>query len=122
VAEVAAGVAVGKLLVVQAEEVQDRGVQVVEVDLVFDGVVPVIVGGSVLEAFLDSGTGEPHGVTVGVVIAPVGPLCDGGSAEFSPPHDEGVFEEAAGFHVLQQGGDRLIDFEGVACDLCLETK
>ena len=37
--EVAAGVAVGQLLVVQPEQVQHRGVQVVDVDLVLDGVV-----------------------------------------------------------------------------------
>ena len=43
-AEVAAGVAVGQPLVVEAEQVQDRGVQVVDVDLVLDGVVAVVVG------------------------------------------------------------------------------
>ena len=37
-AEVAAGVAEGQPLVVQAEQVQERGVQVVDVDLVLDGV------------------------------------------------------------------------------------
>ena len=36
-AEVAAGVAVGELFVVEAQQVQDRGVQVVDVDRVFDG-------------------------------------------------------------------------------------
>ena len=46
-AEVAAGVAVGQLLVVEAEQVQDRGVQVVDVDLVLDRVVAVVVGGAV---------------------------------------------------------------------------
>ena len=42
--EVAAGVAVGESLVVEAEEVEDRGVQVVHVDLVFDCEVPEFVG------------------------------------------------------------------------------
>ena len=46
-AEVAAGVAVGELLVVEAEQVQDRGVQVVDVDAVFDGLEAELVGGAV---------------------------------------------------------------------------
>jgi hypothetical protein len=45
-AEVAAGVAVGEAGVVQAEEVKDGGVQVVEVDLVGDGVMAEVVGGA----------------------------------------------------------------------------
>ena len=36
-AEVAAGVAVGEAFVIEAEELQERGVQVVDVDLVLDG-------------------------------------------------------------------------------------
>ena len=42
--EVPAGVAIGQLLVIQAEGVQESGVEVVDVDLVFGGVVTVIVG------------------------------------------------------------------------------
>ena len=45
--EVAAGVAVGQLLVIQPQQVQDGGVEVVEVDLVFHRVVAVVVGGPV---------------------------------------------------------------------------
>ena len=43
-AEVAAGVAVGELFVVEAEEVEDGGVEVVDVDLVVDGAEAEIVG------------------------------------------------------------------------------
>ena len=43
-AEVSAGVAVGQAFVFQAKGVQQRGVQVVDVDLVFGGVVAVVVG------------------------------------------------------------------------------
>ena len=46
-AEVAAGVAVGELLVVEAQQVQDRGVQVVDVDLVLHGLEAELVGGAV---------------------------------------------------------------------------
>ena len=47
-AEVAAGVAVGQFLVVEAQQPQDGGVQVVHVDLVLDRVVAELVGRAVL--------------------------------------------------------------------------
>ena len=46
-AVVAAAVAVGQLLVVEAHQVQDRRVQVVDVDLVLDGVPAELVGRAV---------------------------------------------------------------------------
>src|SRR6187401_3188153 len=51
-AEVAAAVAVGQALVVDAHEVQNRRVQVVDVDLVLDGVPAEVVGGPIGEAAL----------------------------------------------------------------------
>ena len=51
-AEIAAGVAVGQPFVVEAQQVQHRRVQVVDVDLVLGGVVAVVVGGAVAEARL----------------------------------------------------------------------
>jgi len=42
--EIAAGVAVGELLVVEPEQVQDRRVQVVDVDRVLDRLEPELVG------------------------------------------------------------------------------
>jgi hypothetical protein len=43
-AKIPPGVAVRQLLVVEAEDVEDGGVQVVDVDFVFGGVVAVVVG------------------------------------------------------------------------------
>ena len=42
--EIAAGVAVGQLLVIDAQDVQQRGVQVVDGDAVFDGAEAEFVG------------------------------------------------------------------------------
>src|SRR5438445_7389270 len=70
--EVAAGVAVRQLLVVQAEEVQQGRVQVVDVDLVLGGVVPVVVRRPVAEPAFDSAAGQPNGEPLGVVVAAVG--------------------------------------------------
>src|SRR6266540_4130624 len=68
-AEVAAGVAVGELLVVEAEEVQDRRVEVVDRDLPLDGLVPIVIRGAVAMAALHAASGHPHGEGLVVVVA-----------------------------------------------------
>src|SRR5262249_41249218 len=73
-AEVAPGVAEGQLLVVEAEQVQDGGVPVVDVYLALDGLVAVLVGGAVAVAALDAAAGHPEGEAAVVVVAPVGAL------------------------------------------------
>ena len=47
-------------LVVDAQAVQDRGVQVVDVDRVLDDVVAEVVGLAVDDARLDAAAGHPH--------------------------------------------------------------
>ena len=113
-AEVAAGVGVGEFFVIEAEEVEDGGVHVVHVDFVGDGVVAEVVGLAEGEAGFDAGAGEPLAEAAGVVVAAGAvALGVGGAAEFAAPPDEGVFEEAALFEVLQQAGDGFVDGEGV---------
>ena len=88
-AEVAAAVAEGELLVVEAEQVQDGGVEVVHVDLVLRGLVAEFVGRAMGEAGFHAGAGEPDGEAVRVVVA-AGAffLRVGGAAEFAAPPDE----------------------------------
>ena len=68
-AEVAAGVAVGELLVVEAQQVQDRGVQVVDVDVVLDGLEAELVGGAVDVPPLTPPPASHIGEAVVVVVA-----------------------------------------------------
>ena len=70
-AEVAAGVAVRQLLVVEAQQVQDRRVQIVDVDLVLDGGEAELVGRAVDVPALDAAAGQPHREAVVVVVAAV---------------------------------------------------
>ena len=70
---------------VDAEEVEHGGVQVVHFDFVFDGLVAALVGGAVGEAGFDAAAGEPDGEAEGVVIAAVGPLGEGRAAELAAP-------------------------------------
>ena len=107
-ADVAAGVAEGEFFVVEAEEGEDGGVEVVDVDGVFNGFVAVVVGGAVGEAWFGAAAGHPHGEAFGVVVASVGASAVWGAAEFSAPDDEGVIEEPVGVEVVEEGGDGLI--------------
>ncbi len=71
--EVASGVAIRQLFVIEAEQVQDGGVQVVHVDRVFDRGKAELIGGAVDMARTDTAPGHPDGEAVVVVIAaPVG--------------------------------------------------
>ena len=58
-AEVAAGVAVGQAFVVEAQQVQQRGVQVVDADAVLDGAETEFVSRAVGQAPFDATAGQP---------------------------------------------------------------
>ena len=45
---------IGQLCVVQTEEVQNRGVQIVNMNFVFDGVKPELIGFAVPDAWFDA--------------------------------------------------------------------
>ena len=68
-AEVSTRVSIGQLLMVEAHEVQDRGVQIVNVDSVFDGGQSKLIGRAVAESAFDTAAGHPDGVAVVVVVA-----------------------------------------------------
>ena len=108
-AEVATGVAVGELFVIEAEEVEHGGVEVVDVDLVFDGLEAEVISRAVNVAAFGSAASHPSGEAVVVVVATVnfalvgsffGHFDDGGAPEFSAPEDEGFIKHAALFEVL----------------------
>ena len=120
-AEVAAGVAVGELLVVEAEQVQDRGVQVVDVDRVLDGLEAELVGRAVDVAALDAAAGQPHREAVVVVVAAVDLAGVGArvrqldrrrAAELAAPDHQRVVEQAALLQVGEQRGDGLVALAG----------
>ena len=110
---VAAAKAVGQALVIDSQEMEDRRVQVVDLDLVFDGVVTVVVGGAIDRSPLDPAAGHPHGEPIGIVIAAIGPLGHGGAAELSAPDNECAVEQTASFQVGEEARDRFVDGAGV---------
>lgn len=58
--EIAAGVSVGELLVIESKLVENRGMEIVDVDRVFRDVHSELVAGPVGCAALDSSAGEEH--------------------------------------------------------------
>src|SRR5687767_6700302 len=94
--EVAAGVVVGKSLVIEAHEAEHGRVQVVHMYRLFDGFEAEFVGGTVGLAAFDAAAGQPASEAPVVVVAAVdlARICaglrqlDGGrAAKFASPED-----------------------------------
>src|SRR5262249_50834025 len=98
----AAAVEIRQLFVIEAEQVQDGCVQVVDVDLVLDGGVAELVGGAVYLPALDAAAGQPRRKTARAVIAALAVLSRRRAAELARPDDEGFVEQATLFQVGQQ--------------------
>ena len=88
---------------VEAELVQDRGVDVGDVVAVLDGVEAELVGRAVDDAALDAAAGQPDREAVGVVVAAVAALRPGRAAELGRPDDQRLVEQAALLQVLRAG-------------------
>ncbi len=86
------------------------GLEIVDVDGVFDDVVAELVALAVGDSGFDATAGHPEGEGIGVMIAtPFFGVFDialeeGRPTEFTAPDDEGVFEEAAHFQIFDQRG------------------
>ena len=99
-------------LMVQAQQVQDRGMQIVHVDFVGDGFESQFVGGPVCDAAFEAASGQPGGKTLGVMITAIGALGKRCASELTAPPNQSVVEQATLFQVSQQPGDRLVYFQG----------
>ena len=104
----------GEALVVDAELVEHGGVEVADVDGVFDGIVAEVVGSSVDGAAIDSAAGKEHGVTLDVVVASAA-LCHRSASELAAPDDQCVVKQPAALEVVDEGGGALIDEFGGDC-------
>ena len=104
--EVAALEPVSQPGMVEAEEVEDRGVQVVYMDPILHDVESELVGLAIADTRLDAAAGHPHrervGMMVTAVVAPA--LYHRRAAELSTPDDEGILEHPPLLQVLDQRG------------------
>ena len=120
--EVAALKLEGQLRVVDAQAVQDRGVQVVHVDRILRDVVAVVVGLAVGDAGLHAAAGQPDGEAARMMVAAVVvgrelALAVDRAAELAAPDDQRVVEQAALLQVLTSAARRLVGVAALAGDL-----
>src|SRR3954452_16990024 len=110
-AKVAARVTVRQLLVVETQQVQEGGVQVVDVDGILHGTEAELVGGAVDLSALDAAAGHPDREAVRVVIASVDlpalriQLDRGRAPELATPENQRLVEEAALRQILEERAD-----------------
>ena len=99
--------------------------EIVDVDRVFCGLEAEFICGAENGAGFYTTAGHPHAKPVVVMVTAVdfsgvgtggGKFDCWGAAEFAPPNDEGVFEEAALFKVEEEGGGTLI---ALVCEIAM---
>ena len=97
---------------IEAELVEDGGMEIGDIVRGIDGVEADFVGGTVDDACFEAAAGHPDGEAVDMVIATIGALGAWGATEFGGEDHEGIFEEAALGEVLEEASDGLVDGEG----------
>src|SRR6516164_9530333 len=78
-------VAIDDARVIEAQKVQDGGVQIVDVQPIFDGVQAHLVGAADDLAPLDAAAGHPHREAVGVVVTAIPGFGLWSAAELAAP-------------------------------------
>lgn len=89
-AEMASVVEVGEALVIDAEQVEEGGMEVVDAGAVADGFVADFIRFAMGCSAFDASPGHPGEEPVGIMVASAVALRDGHSPEFPAPDDEGA--------------------------------
>ena len=90
---------------IEAELMENRGVEVVHMDRVARHVEAEVVGRAVDVAGLHAAAGEPHReASVVMVAAVVAALHHRRAAKFSAPDHERVFQQSTLLEILHEGG------------------
>ena len=94
-AEIAAAVAVSEAFVVQAKQVEKRGVQVMHVNWIRGGIVAVVVTGPETVTRLYATARHPPGESVRIMIASIEALRGRRATEFASPNHQRLTKQAA---------------------------
>src|SRR6185369_12162660 len=100
-------ITVGETLVVDAEQLQDRRLQVAYMYAVANDVIAEVIGFPVHHAALDTTARQPLGEAARVMVAPVVgvrqlALRIDRATEFAAPDNQRIVEQAARFQILDQ--------------------
>src|SRR5579884_1604303 len=93
--------------VVQAEQVQDGGMEVVYVNAVLDGMDAMLIRCPIDKPSLNSASGEPRGERPGMMFAALGiaAIIEWRASELGCPNHECIVKHPAAFQVFNQCGD-----------------
>src|SRR4029078_7895478 len=95
--------------VVNAKEMQNGRVGVMDMTQVVRDGSPNLVGLAVSDTAFHGAAGKPRREAGPVMAAAFRTVLAGGSAKFGSPHDKCFVEHAAALEVFQQTSDRLVD-------------
>ena len=98
-AEIPTGIVEGETFVIQAEQVKDRRVPIMNADRILDRFVTELVGRPVSRPTFDSAAGHPDGEAFVVVISTGSALSVRSPAELTRPDDQSVFQHFAFFEI-----------------------
>src|SRR2546421_8788234 len=117
---------VKKFGVVEAEEVQQRGVIIIRADRIDDCFVSELIGFAVSHAALNPAAGEPTAEALSVVIASgfLGRaviLGHGQPPDLAAPMDNRGVEQTAPLEVLDQSGGRLVGLAAAGDEIALDA-
>ena len=111
-AEIPALITISQSFVVKPHAVQDRRVDVVNMDRVTHDVIAVIVGLPMHMSWANSAARKPHGITAAVMIAAVvllkSSLAINSAAKFPAPDDQSIFQHSSLLQICDQSGLWLI--------------
>ena len=108
--EITAGIAIREFFMVVADEFHDRGMQVMHMDFILDGLETKFVRRAVDVAAANSAASHPHGEAPVIVVSTVDlagvaarlwKLDNRSTTKFSTPNDERFFQQPALFQVCQ---------------------
>src|SRR5258708_5829637 len=106
--EIAALKPIGELFVIEAEQVQDRGLQIVDSDFVADHREAKFIGFTIADAVFDAAACQEHRETIRIMIAAENragrgaSFAEGCPAKFAAPNDERLIEQPALAQITDQ--------------------
>ena len=95
--------------VIDAKQVQHRGVQVVHLNFVLHRSITEFVGCTVNRSSFDSASGHPDGKAERIVIPTIASLCKRRSTKFPTPDNQRLIEQTSLFQVMDQCCDWFVD-------------
>ena len=93
---------------VQAESIQDRGVQVVNADSVLNRSPAEVIGRTVMHASFDSAPCHPRCKTVVIVVSTRATFGRRSSPKLAAPNNQRFVQQTDLLKIPDQGGDRLV--------------